>query len=162
MLIRSETAQDAGRIRAVVSAAFPTPAEADLVEQLRTDGDMVLSLVAADGQRIIGHALFSRMTAPFPALGLAPVSVDPRRQRAGIGRRLIEEGLALAEATGWRGVFVLGDPAYYRRFGFGAERAAGFASPHAGPHLMALSLGADALPATTGEVAYASAFNRFS
>lgn len=75
----------------------------------------------------------------------------PERQGRGIGSALIREGLARAEAGGWRGVFGLGEPAYYRRFGFDAEAARGFASPYAGPFLMVLPLGG-ALPATGGTI----------
>jgi putative acetyltransferase len=87
-------------------------------------------------------------------LSLAPVSVAPHRQRSG---RLIRAGLARAAEDGWQGVFVLGDPGYYQRFGFSPARASGFTSPHAGPHLMVLALDGD-LPATEGKVDYAPAF----
>ena len=97
------------------------------------------------------------MSAPFKAVGLAPVSVAPARQRCGIGRRLIRAGLRRAADEGWQGAFVLGDPAYYRRFGFNPERASGFASPYAGPHLMVLGLHGD-LAATEGRIDYAPAF----
>ena len=103
--------------------------------------------------------MFSKITAPVRALGLAPVAVEPSRQNTGVGKRLIAAGLALAEAAGWQGVFVLGDPAYYGRFGFTADAAAGFESPYAGPYLMALPLGARRLAATDGEIAYAPAFS---
>src|SRR5690606_34609089 len=114
-------------IRAVLGAAFPGPAEAELVERLRADRDAVLSLVAEDGGAVIGHIMFSRMTAPFRALGLGPLAVAPSWQQSGIGSCLVREGLGRAKADGWQGVFVLGDPAYYRRFGFDPARASGFA-----------------------------------
>ena len=158
MIIRDETAGDEAGIRAVLVAAFPTPAEADLVEALRRDGDTVSSLVAEAGGTIVGHALFSRMAAPFRALGLGPVAVSPARQRTGVGSRLIEAGLTRAAADGYDAVFVLGDPAYYRRFGFDPALAEGFSSPYAGPHFMVTSLGDAPLPAIRGTVAYAPAF----
>lgn len=158
MIIREEAPGDRAAIRAVVEAAFPEPAEARLVERLRADGDAVFSLVAIEDGIIVGHVMFSKMTGPFRALGLGPVAVVPGRQRAGIGSRLIREGLARARADGWEGVFVLGDPNYYRRFGFDAETAAGFASPYAGPYLMALALDGEHLPASTGKIDYAPAF----
>lgn len=141
----------------MVVAAFPEPAEADLVDRLRADGDSVISLVAVDDGQVVGHILFSKLSAPFRALGLAPVSVLPDRQNAGIGSRLIRAGLERAAQDGWRGVFVLGEPEYYGRFGFGTEIAKGFASPYAGPYFMALGLGEE-LPATEGRISHAPAF----
>jgi putative acetyltransferase len=97
------------------------------------------------------------MAAPFPALGLAPLSVAPVHQRLGVGRQLIGAGIERAAKGGWACVFVLGDPAYYTRFGFDAALASGFKSPYAGSYFMALALGLN-LPATTGVVEYAPAF----
>ncbi len=116
-LIRSEEAADIGLIHDLVMACFGRPGEADLVDRVRADGDSVISLVAVSGSELLGHVLFSRMTAPFTALGLAPVAVTPAWQRQGIGGRLIRAGLECARIGGWQAVFVLGDPAYYRRFG---------------------------------------------
>lgn len=156
--IRSERRDDLAGIWEVVVAAFDRSDEAKLVDRLRTDGDAVISLVAIEGKAVIGHVLFSRLRAPFRALGLAPVAVRPDRQRRGIGSRLIAEGLKRARETAWQGVFVVGDPVFYQRFGFTAELASGFASPYAGPCLMALLLGGAALPVRSGQVDYASAF----
>ena len=156
--IRDETPADRAGIRALVLAAFGGAQEADLVDQLRTDGDAAVSLVAADGERIVGHVLLSRMTAPFRALGLAPVSVAPDRQGEGIGGRLVRAGLERARRDGWQGVFVLGDPGFYRRFGFDPGLAGGFASPYAGPYLMAAALDGP-LPAITGRIDYPPAFD---
>jgi putative acetyltransferase len=157
MLIRSEAYSDAPAIRQVVQAAFGGPAEADLVDRLRATGDIAISLVAADDDRVIGHVLFCGMRAPFPALGLAPVSVAPEHQRRGIGNQLIRRGIADAEAAGWHCIFVLGDPGYYRRFGFDVALASGFTSRYAGPLLMALALGSR-LPILHGEIEYPPAF----
>jgi predicted GNAT family acetyltransferase len=76
------------------------------------------------------------MQAPFRALALAPVSVAPERQKAGIGSALVRSAVERARQAGWEAVFVLGDPAYYGRFGFDAHRAAGFSTPYAGEHFM--------------------------
>jgi putative acetyltransferase len=157
MMVRDERPEDRPAIRAVVAAAFARSLEADLVDRLRSDGDSVISLVALDAGRMVGHVMFSRMAAPFRALGLAPVAVVPDRQRRGIGSRLIRDGLERAAAGGWQGVFVFGEPRYYHRFGFQAALAQGFGSPYAGPHLMALAL-AGSLPATTGRIDPAAAF----
>jgi putative acetyltransferase len=157
MEIRNERAADAAAIAGVVTAAFGRPEEARLVERLRRDGDVEISLVGVEGDLVVGHVLLSRLRAPFAALGLAPVSVAPDLQRRGVGGALIRAALARAAAEGWGGVFVLGDPDYYGRFGFDAGAARGFASPYAGRHFMALALDG-ALPATSGVVAYPTAF----
>ena len=128
-----------------------------LIDQLRADGDAEISLVAIDDGVIAGHVIFSRMTAGFRALGLGPVAVLPAQQRSGIGSLLIKQGLKQAQAGNWEIVFVLGDPAYYRRFGFDPTLASGFTSPYAGPHLMALGL-TQPMPRLSGKVDYASAF----
>ncbi len=102
--------------------------------------------------------MFSRMKAPFPALALGPVAVLPECRRTGIASELIREGIARSEAAGWAAVFVLGDPAFYRRFGFDVGKARGFISPYAGPHLMVLPVGGSELTITAGPIEYATAF----
>ena len=141
----------------VVEAAFPTPAEAELIERLRAGGDAEISLVGVEGDAICGHVMFSRMTAGLRALGLGPVAVLPARQRSGVGSLLIRRGVATARAGGWEIVFVLGNPDYYRRFGFDPALASGFTSPYAGPHFMALAL-TEPGPCLSGTVDYAPAF----
>lgn len=158
MDIHIETAADFAGIRGVVEHAFPTRSEADLVDRLRTDGDAVFSLVAVHEDEIVGHVMFSRMRTPSETLGLGPVAVLTPHRRNGIAASLIQEGLRRATVTGWKGVFVLGDPAYYCRFGFDAALAAGFTSPYSGPHLLALALQRDGLPLQKGSLEYPSAF----
>lgn len=161
MNIRPETANDFGAIRAVVTAAFGQRVEADLVDALRKDGDLVLSLVAEVDGEIVGHVGFSRLWIEqdgqrLPGISLAPVSVLPQHQRKGIGRALVGAGHLRLKTNGESIVFVLGDPAYYQRFGFTAAAAAPFACVYQGEYLQALRLAADA-PAA-GTVLYAPAF----
>lgn len=157
MRVRAEVPADRPAVRHVLETAFARRDEANLVDRLRADGDAAFSLVAITEVGVAGHVLFSPMTAPFRALALAPVAVLPERQRSGIGSALVREGLRRAGSQGWRAVFVLGEPAYYRRFGFDAEPARGFASPFAGPFLMVLPLGGP-LPARSGALVHAPAF----
>jgi putative acetyltransferase len=159
--IRQETPDDQKSIRAIHIMSFPGPDEVDLVDRLRADGDAVLSLVAVEGKNIVGHVMFSRMSAPFRALGLAPVAVAPNYRRRGYAAALIQAGIKLAKEGGWAGIFVLGDPQYYGRFGFNAAAAADFESPYAGPHFMFLQLG-DAPDARSGRVDYAQAFSKLA
>lgn len=158
MEIRVETPGDFERIRFMEAEAFPTRAESDLVDQLRGDGDIVFSLVAVAEGAVVGHVVFSRMRSPEGALGLAPVAVLTEHRRNGIAAALIREGLARAKAGGWSRAFVLGEPAYYGRFGFDPALAEGFASPYAGPHLMGLELRLGALRRRSGPLEYPKAF----
>jgi putative acetyltransferase len=158
VILREERPSDADAVHAITRAAFGQPDEADLVRRLWRDGDVEISLVAEDAGRLLGHVLLSRMTAPFRALALAPVSVAPERQNAGIGSNLIRAAVARARDGGWMAIFVLGDPAYYTRFGFDVRLAEGFSSPYAGAHFMVLPLTA-ALPVTSGTLVHAAAFS---
>lgn len=155
--IRAERPADKAAVRAVVKAAFGRDDEADLVDALRGDNDIALALVAEDGGTMTGHIVLSRLLAPARALALAPVSVLPAHQGRGIGSALIREALRLARQAGWQSVFLLGEPAYYSRFGFRRELAAGFASPYTGAYFMALELRHGALDGG-GNVIYAPAF----
>lgn len=158
MDIRIETAGDLAGIRRVEEEAFPTRSEADLVDRLRADGDAIFSLVAVRMNDIVGHALFSMMRNPPRTLGLGPVAVlTPYRQK-GIAANLIRVGLKNALEKGWKGVFVVGNPAYYCRFGFDSALAARFTSPYAGPHLMALELRSGGLSVGKGRLEYPAAF----
>ncbi len=158
MDIRIETPDDHAPVRRLHLDSFPGPGEAGLVDRLRNDGDAVVSLVALEGETLVGHVMFSRMAAPFPALGLAPVAVRSDRRGRGVAARLIEEGIARAKNGGWAAIFVLGEPEFYRRFGFGAAKAETFESPYAGPYLMVLPLTGDGLPQASGRIDYAPAF----
>jgi len=159
MEFRDEALDDRGGIRHLHLASFPKAEEADLVERLHGDGDVVISLVAVEGRVLTGHVLFSRMAAPFPALGLGPVAVLADWRRQGIAAALVQKGLARATREGWTAVFVLGDPHYYQRFGFRSEHAESYVSCYAGPHLMALPLKDDGFPVRSGRVDYAPAFS---
>lgn len=163
--IRPERAEDWQAIRAVNVAAFATPDEARLVEQLRRDGDLVLSLVAERGGAIIGHVAFSRVrvedsTRSHDGVALAPVAVTPSRQRQSVGTSLITRGLALLAEQDESMVFVLGDPAYYRRFGFDADAATSFSSDYAGPCFQLRRLSRSGV--ASGRVRYPAAFTASS
>jgi putative acetyltransferase len=157
MRIRDVLPADGPAVFEVVRSAFAQEDEARLVAELVRAGDAVVSLVAEEGSGLIGHVLLSKMSAPFPSLALAPVSVVPEAQGRGVGSALIRTALDRARTDGWSGVFVLGDARYYRRFGFDAELARGFTSPYAGEHFMALALAGD-LPCLTGVLEHAPAF----
>jgi putative acetyltransferase len=129
MIIRDETPDDREAIRRVIDAAFlnhphSQQREGQLVEALRGAGALTLSLVAEDAGHVVGHIAFSpvAISGVDPGwYGLAPVAVQPDRQGSGIGRTLIETGLARLEALGAAGCVLVGEPELYGRFGFNAE-----------------------------------------
>ena len=162
-MIRQEQDRDHASIAAVIARAFSGVEYSDktepmLVEKLRASGDLAVSLVAVDGNALIGHVAFSRITVAgthYRWFGLAPVSVEPDHQGLGIGSALIRAGLERLRLQGAAGCVVLGNPAYYRRFGF--ERSDGLRYEGAPPdYFMCLTLNADVSP--TGLVAYAASF----
>ena len=160
--VRLERAGDAASVRAVLAGAFGRPDEADLVDRLRANQELVLALVAQlEDRGIVGHIGFSRLAVDtasrsVPAAGLAPLAVAADVRRRGVGSALVRRGLALLAERGEQVVFVLGDPAYYGRFGFDAAAAARFMSPYRGPHFMVLQL-AQTAP-LDGTVRYPPAF----
>ncbi len=161
--IHEEQAEEREAIAAVNRAAFGGDEEAKLVEDLRRQGSVLLSLTAAAHGVVIGHILFSRLRVETPsgevrAAALAPMAVLPEWQRKGIGAALIKRGLEACAEKGIEAVFVAGHADYYPRFGFSAEAAAGFESPWAGPHTMALELTPGALAGKRGRLVYAAAF----
>ena len=155
--IRPERPEARAAVRALLSAAFASTAEADLVEALRAAGDLSLGLVAEDEKGLAGFVGFSRASlGGRPALALAPLAVAERRQFEGVGSRLVRAAIRDLEPC-WSGaVVVLGDPLWYARFGF--VPAPAVACRWAGPHMMALSVGQEASP-LVGEMVYAPAFD---
>lgn len=161
--VRTETEADRNAIWQVNLLAFGTEAESRLVDALRADGCVRLSLVAEFGGQVVGHILFSDLKiisddATVPALALAPMAVIPEYQRQGIGSALVRRGREMCQAQGHRIVIVLGHPDYYPRFGFSPELAAKLQSPYAGPAFMALELVPGALEGVTGMVEYPPPF----
>jgi len=128
--IREEERGDRAVIRRINEAAFGRRDEADIVDKLRQSCTSLLSLVAIVEDLPVGHILFSPVTienqapgfdgtgAPIQGMGLGPMAVLPEYQGAGIGSKLVREGLKRLRAASTPFVIVLGHPAYYPRFGF--------------------------------------------
>jgi predicted N-acetyltransferase YhbS len=162
MHIRAERPSDAAAIRAVTIAAFESSpyghnGEAGIVDALRADGALTLSLVVLEGDKVLGHAAFSPVTAFSPVegwVGLGPLSVAPDAQRRGLGAGLVRAGLERLRAAGAAGCVVLGDPAYYGRFGFESDPAMTFAGDPS-PYFQRLVLHGSP---PIGEVRYHPAF----
>jgi putative acetyltransferase len=159
VIVRAVHAADHAAIHKVVTAAFGQPDEADLVDALRADGDALVELVAEEAGEIVGHILFSPMTAEPAAsiAALAPLAVTPDRQKDGVGSALTYAGLEACRAARVEAVIVLGHPEYYPRFGFSALRALSVTAPFSGPAFMALELEPGVLE-TPRTVRYAPAF----
>jgi putative acetyltransferase len=126
MHIKAERPGDADIIHSMTVSAFATVpygdgSEGRVIDALRAAGALTLSLIVEDEGAIIGHIAFSPVTINGqhgPWFGLGPVSVRPDRQFTGIGSALIREGLQQMSALGAELCVLLGNPSYYRRFGF--------------------------------------------
>lgn len=166
MIIRSEESDDVPAIRIVNELAFGGAAEADLVDALRRNGKAMISLVAEDDGRVVGHILFSPVTIEtsereLVGVGLAPLSVIPERQNQRIGSLLVKEGLRRCREDGHRFVVVLGHPNYYPRFGFVPASRFGIKSEYdvADEVFMVMELREGALRECAGMVKYQPEFN---
>lgn len=161
---RPETVADVPAVRAVNTAAFPTPGEALLVDSLRQDAEAWLpglSYVAVtEDNSVAAYALLTRCRiGDAPALALAPVATAPRHQRQGAGTAVVRAVLDAARSRGEGPVVVLGHPEYYPRFGFGIAARHGIRTSFEVPEeaLMVLTLdGCEDVP--RGTVRYPAAF----
>ena len=128
IFIRDETPADVNTITEVTVAAFRTleishHTEQFIIAALRAADALPISLVAERNGRVVGHIAFSPVTISDGTqdwYGLGPVSVLPEHQRQGIGKALILEGLSRLKDMNARGCCLVGNPEYYRRFGFGS------------------------------------------
>jgi putative acetyltransferase len=126
MIIRPETPSDHDAIRQILMAAFADhpyshQTEHLIVEALRADDALIVSLVAEVDGNIVGQIAFSPVTIGGKDCGwfaLGPVAVSPSHQRQGIGQALVNEGLDALRKLGAQGCVLVGEPAFYNRFGF--------------------------------------------
>lgn len=130
--MRRETPSDIDAVRQVVAQAFARdartgllvqgePVKVRLLDRLRVSDAWrpALSWVAVDGDDIVGHAVCTTAHVSSTAVvGLGPVGVDPRQQRTGVGSALVHALIGAADVLDVPLVGLLGDPAYYGRFGF--------------------------------------------
>ena len=164
--LRHETPDDMAAIEAVTVAAFAEAAHTSHTEQfivcaLRAANELTLSIVAEEHGQVVGHVALSPVTITDGHghqaagwYGLGPISVLPQRQGHGIGSRLMEQALSELRAMQAAGCVLLGDPAYYGRFGFQAH--AGLQLPGVPPgYFMALALHG---PVPEGIAHYSDAF----
>ena len=126
MIIRQETSEDIEPIFNLTTEAFEPMfysdgSEPKIINDLRSNGDLTLSLVAVDQGKVVGHVAFSPVTinnVDDDWYGLGPISVLPQQQRSGVGTQLIDDGFQRLKELGANGVALIGDPDYYGRFGF--------------------------------------------
>lgn len=165
MIVRAEEQRDREPIRALNTAAFETAAEANLVDALREQARPVVSLVAEDAGKIVGHIMFSPVVvaghAEVRVMGLAPMAVDPRRQRQGVGAALVRAGLERCRDLGFGAVVVLGHASYYPRFGFRPAAPFGVRSAYEAPEeaFMLIELVPGYIHGLAGTVRFHEAFN---
>ena len=126
MIIRQEKPRDINDIHALNELTFGQPQEANIIDKLRINCDNLLSLVAIENEKVVGHILFSPVKIEgqhgiIRGMGLAPMAVLPEMQHKGIGTQLVKSGIENLRKMQCPFVIVLGHPEYYPRFGF--ERA---------------------------------------
>jgi HAD superfamily hydrolase (TIGR01509 family) len=164
LALRPETTEDLPGIRTVEETAFSRRNEAGLVDLARMRGKSTLSMVAVEDSRVVGHVLFTPVTIDPPfsgsrGLGLGPIAILPEFQRRGIGSRLMRAGLEHVRRFGCGFVVLLGDPAWYSRFGFTPGRLFGLSSDYGdGDEFQVLELRSGTLAGVGGHVKYIPEF----
>lgn len=162
-VLRPSGLNDHQAIAVLVSRAFDRPYEADLVMALLED-DVVRtpSFVAQIDQQIVGHVLFSEVTGPNDTLALGPLSVDPDWRDFLIGTALTRHALTQVCADAWAACVVVGQPAFYGRFGFRHDCVSQIRCQYQDPTFMGLEWNAGDLASYDGSLQYADAFATMS
>ena len=164
MFVRTEEEDDRAAVHAVYISAFETPSEANLVDALRNQARVLVSLVAEENGAVVGHIMFSPVSLSghpdTKMMGLAPMAVAPKQHRKGIGSALVRAGLVKVKKLGCMAVVVLGHPDYYLRFGFSPSSRFGIECEYDVPAeaFMVMELRPAALRGKRGRVKYHSAF----
>jgi putative acetyltransferase len=166
MQIRSEEKRDIVLIEKIIIGAFMNAPHTDhteqyIVRELRNSGALSISLVAEDQGEIVGHVAISPVTISDGTrswFGLGPISVATNRQRSGIGSKLMQSAIEALKSSGAAGCVLLGEPAYYKRFGFRPESS--LVLPDVPPKYFQVARFSGLLP--SGSVTYNKAFNATS
>jgi len=142
---------------------FRGDGEATLIDALRGEELVLVSLVAVRDEKVVGDIMLSALQFKvadrnIAAAALAPPAVSPGLQRKGYGSSLMKAGIEEVRATGCEAIIVLGHPDYYRRFGFSADLTRNLTAPFRGPAFMGLELSPGVLAGREGSVTYPPAF----
>ena len=160
MIIRETLPADFDDISRCILSAFQNDGEVALVRQLRADNDVVIELVAEEAGSIVGHVVVSHLSLnPNISLqcgGVAPLSVLPGHQSTGIGSQLMETVIEKSRDARLDALFLLGDPAYYYRFGF---KVTDISSDYPAQFFQAFELTAQCLKSVSAKANYANAFS---
>jgi len=162
-MIRETQKSDFEEVYNLIYSSFGNQAEPDLVKQLILDGDVLINLVVDLSDTIIGNVVVSKITmVPDVGLfcgGVAPVSVLPDQQSSGIGSHLMTEAIHESKKKGMDALFLLGDPNYYKRFGFIVSK---LKNDYSAEHFQELELTEGCLVNVKSKITYANAFFTFS
>ncbi len=151
-------------IRTINEAAFGDSLAADLIDALRSNKKVDLSLVAEVNNELVGHIMFSPVIVEGAMsskrrTALAPVAVIPEQQRTGVGTALINEGLKKCKTMGIDYVILLGHKTYYPRFGFKPMKNHGLSSSYGdGEHVMIRELTEGVVNTLSGKICYQPEF----
>lgn len=169
LVIREERPGEVAAIHTLNVQAFGQPQEADLVDALRRNDGVLLSLVAERNHALVGHILYSPVSVvshgeSVMGAGLGPMAVAPTLQRTGIGSKLVEAGNARIRQQGHPFIILVGHPAYYPRFGFRPAKDYGFRCQWDVPDeaFMALILDEARMKGVAGLVQYREEFSVFA
>ncbi|MHB8994667.1 MAG: GNAT family N-acetyltransferase [Armatimonadota bacterium] len=168
MIIRPERAEDFPQIYDLVKVAFETAEvssgqEQNFVNHLRGGSNYIpqLALVAEEDGKLIGHIMLTRTSisvadGEFPTLLLGPISVLLEHRKAGVGSALIHESFRLARELGHQSAVLVGNPAYYHRFGFKTAADFGIRNENGIPdeYVMACELVPKALDGVDGTILF--------
>ena len=160
-VIREARETDLGEVFNLIQTSFSNRAESDLVKQLISDNDVLINLVFDSTDSILGNVIVSKVTLE-PNIGLfcggiAPLSVLPDHQSTGIGSMLMKEAIRESERIGIDALFLLGDPNYYKRFGF---IISSLDSNYSLEHFQQLELNRGCLANLKAKITYADAFQK--
>jgi putative acetyltransferase len=171
LVVRPEAPEDHAAIAGLVAAAFGSPAEAALVDAIRTSPEYIpeLALVAVLDGRVVGHVMVSGAVLvdglhARPIVMLSPLAVAPDAQRQGIGASLVAAAVAGAEARGEPFLVLEGSPDFYGRLGFEPAADHGITLPipsWAPPEAAQLVRLTHDDPDLTGHVVYPASFDPF-
>ncbi len=164
IIIRQEKPDEFNQIYNLVKVAFQTAKvsngkEQDFVNQLRSSPNYIpeLALIAEENRKLIGHIMLTKNCiknddCKIETLLLAPICVAFEYRDKGVGSRLINRSFELARGLGYKSVVLVGDPAYYKRFGFKKSADLGIRYAHDIPeeYVLACELVPDALNGIRG------------